>query len=342
MGRYSLHIAFLISTTLSFAFGFLLASNLHEDVSLQASTASQIPNDSSAKVIENQTDQSQLKPGFSNPAFASTGLQTSSENLDTLWKQIQGANTTAAEVAVLSKLEALAANNPAVLEEIMHRYDARVDEKTKRMIKFVLTGGGGQSPNVQAFSLQLAASDDPIRRKDGFELLQAATAAKTPQVSNLAMRTLQNEQDPAILSLAAGALRYAVVDPAQAEIVKAQLYSLTQHQDAAVRAQSLQTLAVWDKTGAAENNLYQGLSDPASQVRQAAIEAIGESGTRSDRLKKQLLSMISSQQEEPITKAGALAVLEKFSLNPNEYASYRKIQGDVSSALKAGDEADGG
>jgi hypothetical protein len=242
---------------------------------------------------------------------------------------MQASNSQNAETDLLNKLHALMQVNPAVLKEVMHRYNPQGDAQTNRIVKFALMGFPGAGPEVAAFVMQMASSDDPIRRKDGFELLQVRAMEQSPEVRDFAISTLQTEQDPAIVSLAAGILRYATIEPTQAETIKAQLYSLTQHRDATVRAQSVQTLALLDKTGAAENSLYQALSDQASEVRQAAIQAIGESGRHSERLKAGLLNILGSEQA-PGTKLSALTVLEGLPLNQTEYATYTKARAEVS------------
>ena len=226
------------------------------------------------------------------------------------------------------KMRLHAESDPSYLRNLIQRYESERNPEMKEAIKSVLATV--QKPEALAFFTRLANSGDPAKRKEGYAMLQQM-APDSPELRNVLKQALAGEQSPEILAQAIAALRPTVVDPAESSAIVSQLTGLTQHADPAVRSQSVLQLAQWDKSGANQERLTQALADPAPEVRQSAIFAIAQSGTRSTQAKSALLDMINSPAETKEVKSSALQVLERFSLSSEEYARYAQMRAQLGS-----------
>lgn len=248
-------------------------------------------------------------------------------SMDELWAQYKSAKAPhLVQEEMQAQMRNAALADPAALRKLMQRFDAERDPQARAMLQSVLASLA--SPEVVAMSTRLAASSDPARRQEAFELL-AQLSPDSPEVRNMVLRTLASEQSPAVLSRAVAALTPTVVAAQEAQNVVTQLDSLTRHADPAVRSQSILQLAQWDKSGGLESRLGQALSDQAPQVRQAAVAGIAETGIRSETMKNALLNLVRNPQESREVKDGALHALERFSLNQDEYALYRQARSEI-------------
>jgi len=295
---------------ISFAFGFALAWQTLPGGTASATTATQ-----SARIAP-------AAPAGANP-------------LADLWNR-QGTADTAARhpafdkppVAVAAgddeqKLREHAQSDPVFLRNLIQRYETERKPEMRDIIKSVLATV--QKPEAVAFFSRLANSNDPTQRKEGYAMLQQM-APESAEMRNLLKQALISEQSPELLAQAVAALRPAAVDPAESEAIMAQLGTLAQHADPAVRSQSVLQLAQWDKSGISLGRLAQALSDPMPEVRQAAIFAVAQSGARSDGLKSALLGIINNGAESKAVKGSALQVLERFPLSKDEYARYAQAR----------------
>jgi hypothetical protein len=223
------------------------------------------------------------------------------------------------------KLRELAQSDPAALRSLMQRYESETDPAKRDALKGLISTVN--KPEVLAFVTRLATSNDAARRQEGFQMLQSAP--DSPQVRNVVKQALATEQTPAVLVQAISALKPAAVDPAESDAIVGQLRGLTQHADPAVRSQSILQLGQWDKNGAGQDRYTQALSDPAPEVRQAAIFAIAQSGVRSDSVKAGLMGVINSPSESRQVKGSALQALERFSLSKEEFASFSQVRSQI-------------
>lgn len=271
------------------------------------------------------------------PATTGTGnQQTGMNQLASLWSRNTAAPsgplaapsipTASGPVSEEEKLRAQAKADPAALRKLIQRFDTERDPGARTMLKSVLAGA--DKPEVVALSSKLAASNDIARRKEAFELLQQTPGA-TPEARKLVRQALAGEQSAEVLTQALAALKPAVVEPAESEAIVAQLRNLTQNADPAVRSQSLMQLVQWDKNGSGGDTLSQALTDPAPQVRQAALAALAQSGMRSDAVKTALMGIIGNTGESREVRSSALQVLERFALNKEEFASYSQARSQV-------------
>jgi hypothetical protein len=254
------------------------------------------------------------------------------------WSKAAGAPSTGARSAYESagqaphpvtdeeqKLRDQAMADPAALRKLIQRYEAENNPAARESLRSIISSV--DKPEAVAFVTRLAGSNDPARRQEAYEMLQ--NAPESAQVRGVLKQALASEQNPAALVQAINALKPAATDPSESDAIVGQLRGLSQHADPTVRGQSLLQLAQWDKTGSGQDRYAQALSDPAPQVRQAAIFAIAQSGVRSDAVKAGLMSMITSPSESREVKGSALQALERFALSKEEFVSYSQVRSQI-------------
>jgi hypothetical protein len=240
-------------------------------------------------------------------------------------------NSFEANTEIQGKLRTAAQADPAALRSLIQRFDAERDPKAREMLKSVLSSI--PSADVIVLSTRLAVSGSAAQREDGFEMLKQQSS-NSPEVRNLVRQALASEQSPAVLSRAVSALTPTVVAAPEAEAIVAQLNQLSQHQDASVRSQSILQLAQWDKTGNTEGRLNSSLADPSPEVRQAAVAAIAETGSRSEDTKNALMQVIRNASESTQVKDGALYALQRFSLSKAEHDLYVQARAQIDKQAK--------
>ena len=217
--------------------------------------------------------------------------------------------------------------DPVVLRQLIGKYDAETDPIERTSLRAIL--GTIDKPEALAFFARLAASSDVSRRQEAYEML--ANAPDSPQVRNMLKQAMASEQTPAALVQAITALKPSAVEQGEADAVVSQLRGLSQHADASVRGHSILQLGQWDKTGAANDRYASALKDPASEVRQAAIFAIAQSGVRTESLKAGLLGLATSASESREVKGSAVQALDRFSLSKDEFAAVTQARAQTGS-----------
>ncbi|MES3023667.1 MAG: HEAT repeat domain-containing protein [Pseudomonadota bacterium] len=260
------------------------------------------------------------------PAARTTALPDNA-SVDELWtRALAPQGTQANGYDAEDRLRKLAQSNPVALRSLLQRYDNNQTAQARELLKSILATV--QTPEVIAFSTRLASSSNMAERKYGFEMLQSL-APDSPEVRSLVKRTLANEQSPEVLVQALATLRSGIASPEESDQIVAQLKTLSQHADPAVRSQSLAQLGQWDKKGEGAERLLQGLTDRAPDVRQAAIFAIAQTGARSDALKSGLMAVVLNTQESKDVRGSALQALERFSLSKEEYAGVAQARAQI-------------
>lgn len=213
---------------------------------------------------------------------------------------------------------------------LMERYLNAVDDDSKRILGAVLSSL--PTDDTLAFAIKLAESADAQQRKDGFSLLEAQNRP-SERVRELARQALDTETDPDTLRRALVLLQPAVTEMTENSAVLQQVQSLVQHQNPAVRAQAIDTMANWDKTGESTGVLQQALADAEVEVRWAAVAAIYENRIRSDGLKTALIEIAANREETTDLRMSAAKTLENFLLDKSEYAYISQISHDLEQHL---------
>lgn len=314
----------LASIALSFAAGFGMAVYMQAPVSATASVASP---SSSAGSTAGLNKFPEMWTSAGAAAAPPSAAPSNNPTVEELWtRALAPQDRQESGYDAEDKLRKLVQTDPTALRSLLQRYDSAKTPQTRELLKSVLSTV--QTPDVIAFSTRLASSNDIAERKYGFEMLQNL-APDAPDVRSLVMRTLATEQSPEVLVQALAALKPVPAGPEESDQVVAQLNSLAQHPDVAVRSQSITQLGQWDKKAEGGERLSQALADRAPEVRQAAIFAIAQTGVRSDSVKAALMGMINNPQESKDVRGSALQVLERFSLNKEEYARFAQARAQV-------------
>jgi hypothetical protein len=303
----------LVSVGVSFALGFGTAWVIQDgEPPLQAAVAMAPPAPAAVSVAM------PVLPAATAAALPATAT------LDQLWSralQPQGAGFDAED-----RLRKRAQSDPVAVRSLLNRYSSNQSPQARELLKAVLATV--QTPEVIAFATRLAASSNMVERKYGFEMLQSV-APDAPDTRILVRRTLATEQSPEVLVQALATLQSPIAEPEEADAMVAQLKTLSQHADPAVRSLSLQQLGQWDKRGEGAEHLAQALMDSEPEVRQSAIFAIAQSGIRSDSVKLALMGLVNNLQESRDVRGSALQALERFSLSKAEYASFAQARAQL-------------
>ncbi|CAN5330040.1 hypothetical protein BH11PSE11_BH11PSE11_27080 [soil metagenome] len=322
MGRSPTPFFWLAGMGFSFAAGFGLAWQMQTpDLQVDTSRVSQ----SAGTQVRHAGTFAQLPNLWTTSGTGQSSPETSL-TVDELWAKSTARDKAQFGDEALDSLRQMIQKDPVALQKILHRYGRENDAQNKETLKALLASV--QKPEVLAYSVQLAGSDNPAQRQDGFELLKMVSSSSS-ELRSLVKQAMASEQAPEVLSQAIAALTPTVVAAPEGAAIVAQLGTLAQHKDAGVRSQSIIQLAQWDKSGNVEAKLSQALTDQSPEVRQAAVTAINESGVRSDSMKLALLGVIRSGTEKTVVRDGALHALERFSLTPDEYASYSQARMEV-------------
>lgn len=255
------------------------------------------------------------------------------KELDALLAQAMRATSSPSEDGdVRDQLRKLAKEDPAVMNRLMQSYDKEPNPQTRQLIVSLLSSV--EKPEVLAFSKRLAASSDITQRKDGLSMLQNL-GSDTPDVRAVVLQTLARDKSPEVILMALSALRppaegnTGAPDPKEAAAVVAQLRELTSNADPNIRLQSVLQLGQWDKTDGSQVQWTQALADQSPQVRQAAVTAIAQSGTRSDAVKTALLGLANNQGESKDARGSALQALERFTLSKEEAVNYSQLRAQI-------------
>jgi hypothetical protein len=253
-----------------------------------------------------------------------------------MWSRLTDGSPSEGSREAFEGLVALAKSDRKALDELLRLFEDRPDPDTKALIKSLLSQIGG--PAVLDYSMRLAGSTDPAKRRDGFDLLHRQPA-QSSEVRDMLKRALTKEPDPVALANAVSALQPTAVPPKEAKEVTTLVRGLVDHADPMVRRQSIMTLAQWDPSGGFVEPLRRALGDESPEVRQAAIWAAAESGNRSDTVKSALLSVAYDGREGPDIRQSAMHALARFPLNSDEYAAYSQAQSSLAEAPQGNEPA---
>lgn len=234
------------------------------------------------------------------------------------------------------QLRKLANDDPAVMKQLMQRYDKETNSQLRQLIVSSLTDV--EKPEVLAFSKRLALSSDMDQRKDGFSMLQSRSG-DSPEIRAIILQGLSGEKTPEAIMLALAALKppgsdgnnpsQTDIQPPDAAAIVAQLQKLSSNADADIRVQSILQLAEWDKSGSSQAQWSQALKDQSPQVRQAAVTAIAQSGIQTEAVKAALLGVANNPEENKDVRGAALQVLERFTLSKEEAANASQLRSQI-------------
>ena len=308
---------------LSFALGFGLAWFLRAPEAAPVPVHAQAP--AGALVQGSFGDAWTMPAPASAPVAPAPASAPAPADVDTLWAQAlapgdRSTNGYDAEDA----LRKLVQGDPAARRKLLARFDAAQTPQARALLVTILSTV--PTPDVLFLTNRLANGSNPADRQAGFEMLRSL-APDAAETRALVRRTLATEQSPELLAQALATLQSGAADPEEAAQMVAQLASLAQHADPAVRSASIRQLGLWDKGGESGERLAQALADGAPEVRQAAIFAIAQAGVRTPSAKVALLALATNPLETRAVRGSAMQVLERFALSKEEYAALAPLRG---------------
>lgn len=213
--------------------------------------------------------------------------------------------------------------NPALMRDVVKRYEAESDPRQRAVLKAVLSTINDSA--VFDLSRRLATSSDPQKRREGLQIMRELSAG-TADMRAAVKQVLAAEQVPGVLVEALRALKQGPADVAEAQEVAGYLLRLSRHPDAAVRSESVFRLGQWTNSAEAGAILAQALTDQTASVRQAAVLAITQSQLRPPDAKGSLYNIANNPNEGRNLRMTALQALELFSPNADEVAGYAQLR----------------
>ncbi|MGX4643860.1 HEAT repeat domain-containing protein [Massilia sp. SYSU DXS3249] len=308
---------------LSFALGFGLAWFLRAPEAAPGPVQAQAP---AGALVQGSFGDAWTMPGPASVPVAPAPVPAPvPADVDALWAQAlaPGDRSTHGYDAE-DALRKLVQGDPAARRKLLARFDTAQTPQARALLVTILSTV--PAPDVLFLANRLANGSNPADRQAGFEMLRSL-APDAPETRALVRRTLATEQSPELLAQALSTLQSGAADPEEAAQMVAQLASLAQHADPAVRSASIRQLGLWDKGGESGERLSQALADGAPEVRQAAIFAIAQAGVRTPAAKAALLALAGNPLETRAVRGSAMQVLERFALSKEEYAALAPLRG---------------
>lgn len=309
---------------LSFALGFGLAWFLRAPEAAPGPVQAQAP---AGALAQRSFGDAWTTPGpASAPAApAAPAAAPVAADVDALWAQaLAPGDRSSAGYDAEDALRKLVQGDPAARRTLLARFDTAQTPQARALLVAILSTV--PAPDVLFLANRLANGSHPADRQAGFEMLRSL-APDAPETRALVRRTLATEHSPELLAQALATLQSGAADPEEAAQMVAQLASLAQHADPAVRSASIRQLGLWDKGGESGERLAQALADGAPEVRQAAIFAIAQAGVRTPAAKAALLALAGNPLETRMVRGSAMQVLERFALSKEEYAALAPLRG---------------
>jgi hypothetical protein len=207
--------------------------------------------------------------------------------------------------------------------EVLKRYQQETRPDAKGNLLYLLAA----SPQPEVAAVALSWAQQAATRADGFKLL--ARQRPSAEVYRLAWQVIEQEAEPKVLAAAVWALNYPsnVLDPAEVHNVVPRLHALTQHDDEAVRAASIQQLAQWDKNKQyIEQDVLRIVNSEANfETKIAATGASSISALNSDELKRAFFKLLDDPATHPELRDVIGMQIDRFLLSPSEYRAYKKL-----------------
>lgn len=189
--------------------------------------------------------------------------------------------------------------------------------------------GEVNTPLVLNAATQLAQSSDTHSQLNGLELLARLQPTNT-HARNHALDMLATQTDPDLLvaTLNVFATPAQAVSADQRQLLLDHALLLSTHNDANVRALSIDTMSKWSKGGSGVAATI-GLQDADSAVRAKSAASLVGVENASAESRESLLSVAANKQELKTTRQLALYALSTMPLTPEERQRYEALEIEV-------------
>lgn len=200
-----------------------------------------------------------------------------------------------------------------LLQQLIDQF--RQESNPLRLSQLARLLGEVGGPDVTLSASELIFSGDVQSRSLGLELLQRVQPGSS-DARDIVSGLLATEVDPDVLvgTLTTLASPGEVEDVARANLSEQVAY-LTEHDDAAVRAISLNILSRWTTDSRYTSVLIGGLDDPAPTVRESAVYALVGYGNDSQDVMDSLFTVVGNNQENEPVRRGAILALRGMALS---------------------------
>jgi hypothetical protein len=218
-------------------------------------------------------------------------------------------------------------NDGRARTDLLMRYSKETDAFARSQLRILLSFV--PNDDVRAFAIRMGTDGNPTLRAEGFEMLRNIQMSSA-EARELLIGAISTEQDTAALRAAIASLMPgASPSPQESARIVEQLNRIVQHSSPEVRGESLLALTRWDRSGAAEGLVFNGLTDPQAPVQEAAMTSLFENPIRSDRVKSALVKVAADTGNLPQTRMMAVEALGGFNLTQQENTTLAKLRESI-------------
>ncbi len=214
--------------------------------------------------------------------------------------------------------------DPQLLLQLIDEFRQETNPQRLAILSRLLGEVGG--PDVTLSASELIFSGDAQSRALGLELLQQVQPGNS-DARDIVSGLLATEVEPGVLvsTLTTLASPGNVDDVARANLSEQVAY-LTEHDDASVRAISLNILSRWTTDSRYTSVLIGGLNDSIPTVRESAAYALVGHEDPSQDVLDSLFTVIDNNQENESVRRGAILALRGMALSDAQRTHIAKVE----------------
>ena len=218
-------------------------------------------------------------------------------------------------------------DNPQLLQAAVNEFLENTDPTRARNLAALL--GEVNTPLVLNAATQLSQSTDTNSQLNGLELLARLQPTNT-HARNHAIDMLATQTDANILvaTLNVFATPAQAVSPEQRQLLLDHAQLLSTHNNANVRALSIDTMSKWSR-GKSDLAASNGLQDADGAVRAKSAASLVGVENASAESRQRLLNVAANKQELKTTRQLALYALSTMPLTPEERQRYEALEIEV-------------
>ena len=215
-------------------------------------------------------------------------------------------------------------SDPHLLTQLIDEFRQETDPQRLAELARLLGEVGG--PDVTLTASELIFSGDAQARDLGLELLQQVQPGNS-DARDIVTGMLATEVEPEVLVGTLTTLaRPGNVDIETRASLSEQVAWLTEHEDASVRAVSLNILSRWSVDATYTSVLIGGLDDSVSTVRESAAYALVGHEDTGPQVTSSLFAVIDNDREEEAVRRGAILALRGMTLTDEQQGHINAIE----------------
>lgn len=213
---------------------------------------------------------------------------------------------------------------PQLLQLLIDEFRQETDPKRLDQLSRLLGEVGG--PDVTLAASELIFSGDPQSRAIGLELLQQVQPGNA-DARDIVSGLLTTEVEPEVLVSTLTTLSSpGTIDDAVRANLSEQVAYLTRHDDASVRAISINILSRWTTDSRYTSVLIDGLDDSTDFVRKSAAYALVDHEDPSPEVMDSLFIVLNNEQEQEPVRRAAILALRGMDLSDAQRSHVRTVE----------------